>query len=407
MARITLAGGSPRAAEPRSDSLDATQHVVVLHPGYTPPRTLFLLAAFPAPSGQHGIPFSVVSDACRILAANKDGTLCDSHNTAVTAPVDGDHLVPPGEYTYYVPGEPRCPVCASFRAWTPPRAVPAHWAFSGMGAQEGAPHSSPSTCSGVVRAADGRAEEKWVRPGSPFDPLGLLGHERHNAQPPRHPLPPNCLATHADLTGDGLDQGHFVFAPYARTAVCVCLTSAVADFAAKYHLRAVTIPGRIHPLNVYVRFAWGTFHASQTLLAEFSQASGSVTMEMPTELAGEKRGTKRKHNEDGADDDGGDGPTGTNDSQETSDTDAASDSPREPPLDVCTLSKRDLEAAERLDADLECRPVAPYEEAAGIYRGYSRSLRAIFEYRQAHHEVSAVRTARMARVGEDVDEQLV
>ncbi|KAJ6584137.1 hypothetical protein DFH09DRAFT_1434409 [Mycena vulgaris] len=393
MARITLAGGSPRAAEPRSDSLDATQHVVVLHPGYTPPRTLFLLAAFPAPSGQHGIPFSVVSDACRILAANKDGTLCDSHNTAVTAPVDGDHLVPPGEYTYYVPGEPRCPVCASFRAWTPPRPVPAHWAFSGMGAQEGAPHSSPSTCSGVVRAADGRAEEKWVRPGSPFDPLGLLGHEQHNAQPPGHPLPPNCLATRADLTGDGLNQGHVFFAPYARTA---------------YHLRAVTIPGRIHPLNVCVRFAWGIFRVSQTLFAEFVQASGSVTVEVPTALAGEKRGTKRKRNEDGVDDDGGDDEPGdrstdNNDSQETSDADAA----LEPPLDVCTLSKRDLEAAERLDADLECRPVAPYEEAAGIYRGYSRSLRAIFEYRQAHHEVSAVRTARMARVGEDVDEQLV
>ncbi|KAJ7489416.1 hypothetical protein FB451DRAFT_1125779 [Mycena latifolia] len=401
-------GGNPRAVKSRSDSLDATQYVHVVHPGYTPPRTLLLLVAFPAPSGQYGVPFSIVSDACRILTANKDGTLHDSHNTVVTAPVNGDHLVLPGRYTYHVPGEPRYPVCTSFRAWSPPTAVPSHWTFRGIGAQEVSPNSSLSALSEVVKAADGRCvvtgdtsrlqtchlvpsteEEWWIFWGMSGTTDNVEGIHS----------PPNCLATRADLNGDGMDQGHFVFAPYARTAVCVCLTRAVADFAAEYHLRAVTIPGRIHPLNVYVRFAWGIFRASQNILFEFSQVSGSVTVEVPEELAGKKRGTKRKRNEDGAD-----GSTDDNNSQETSDADQP---PRQPPLDLCTLSQRDLEAAERLDADLDRRPLAPYEEAAGIYKGYSKSIRVILEYRQAHPEVSAVRTARVARVGEDDDEQLI
>ncbi|KAJ6521353.1 hypothetical protein DFH09DRAFT_1192826 [Mycena vulgaris] len=403
---VTLAGSSPRAAEPRSATLDASQHVLVLHPGYTPPRTLFLLVAFPTSSGQYGVPFS-------------DGSLRDLHNTIVTAPVDEAHLVPPGEYTYHVASEPRYPICTSFRAWTPPRTVPSHWAFGVMGAQELPPYSSPSTFSDVVRASDGRCavtgaisrlhnsylvpstEEQW------WEFWGMSGITR-NLQGIHSP--PNCLTMRADLNGDGMDQGHFVFAPYARTAVCVCLTSAVADFAVKYHLRAVTIPGRIHPLNAYTRFAWGIFRASQKLLSEFSAASGTATVKVPMELVRGKRGAKRKLNEDGpdeGDDELRNRPTDPNDSEANTDADTVLKPPSKPPFDLCTLSTRDFEAAERLDDDLNSRPVEPYEVAAGVYKGYSRSLRAIFEYRQAHPEVSAVRTARVARVGEDFDEQLV
>jgi hypothetical protein len=48
---------------------------------------------------------------------------------------------------------------------------------------------------------------------------------------------------------------------------------------------------------------------------------------------------------------------------------------------------------------------ARYEQAADMYSGYSKVIRLQHEYRKQHPEVSAVRSARVARVGEDDDEQ--
>jgi hypothetical protein len=45
------------------------------------------------------------------------------------------------------------------------------------------------------------------------------------------------------------------------------------------------------------------------------------------------------------------------------------------------------------------------EEAADMYPRYSKAMRLQHEYRKQHPEVSAVRSARVARVGEDDDEQ--
>jgi hypothetical protein len=42
-----------------------------------------------------------------------------------------------------------------------------------------------------------------------------------------------------------------------------------------------------------------------------------------------------------------------------------------------------------------------------MYRGYSKPIRLKYEYRKQHPEVSAVRSARVARRGEYDDEQLV
>ncbi|KAJ7116076.1 hypothetical protein C8R44DRAFT_880450 [Mycena epipterygia] len=402
-----LVGARPKDAKPQSQSLPATEKLLVFHPGYTPSKMLMLLTAFPDSSGQYGVPFSVVSDACRILANNKDGTLRVLGTAAdLRASVDGQDLLPPGSYTYHVPREARYAVCTSFGAWAPPPAVPSHWALREMGSKEPFPYSSSSSCSAVVKATDGRcavtgatsglknsylvpsAEEPW------WILRGMSGLTR-NAQGIHSP--PNSLALRADLAGDGMgmDQGHLVFAPYARTAVCVCLGWEVADFAAEYHLRAITIPGRIHPLNVYVRFAWGIFRTAHNFLYEFSQIWDSVTVEVPTELAAIQHAIdlERKRREDDAD--------GRDEDQDEDDSHEESD------LDVDTTTERDIEAAARLDAELESRPLAPYEEAAGIYPGYSGTMRLAFTYRQEHPEVSAVRSARVARVGEDDDEQLV
>jgi hypothetical protein len=102
---IFLAGGDCKPVKDTSDELDATETVKIYHPGYSSLKLMLILVAFEAPSGQRGIPFSVVLDACRILANNRDGTLrvVDAY-VDLTAPDDDSSLLPPGHYTYRVTG---------------------------------------------------------------------------------------------------------------------------------------------------------------------------------------------------------------------------------------------------------------------------------------------------------------
>ncbi|KAJ6521514.1 hypothetical protein B0H10DRAFT_2250044 [Mycena sp. CBHHK59/15] len=93
-ANLFLAGGS-KPAKLTCAELDANQSVAVYHPGYNPHKLLMLLVAFRAPSGHCGVPFSVVLDACRILANNKDGTLrVRGADADLTAPDDEKDLLP-------------------------------------------------------------------------------------------------------------------------------------------------------------------------------------------------------------------------------------------------------------------------------------------------------------------------
>jgi hypothetical protein len=186
---------------------------------------------------------------------------------------------------------------------------------------------------------------------------------------------PNCLATRADLNGPGMDQGHFVFAPYAGKAVCVCLTDEMPDFAADYHLRAVNIPARIHPMNVYVRFAWGLFRASLHVLGEFAKLPDVVIVAEPTFLpasdgppatkrprteaepmphGGQERNADRGDENQEHDDEA---PMLTDD--DGSHRESSGDAALEHPFKLYTLTDRDLEVAEGLDADLvDGRPLS-------------------------------------------------
>ncbi|KAJ7819952.1 hypothetical protein B0H14DRAFT_2835121 [Mycena olivaceomarginata] len=385
---IFLAGGDCKPVKDTSDGLDATETVNIYHPGYSSLKLMLILVAFEAPSGQRGIPFSVVLDACRILANNQDGTLrvVDAY-VDLTAPDDDSSLLPPGHYTYRVTGGEACyPVCTSFRAWTPPRVLPPHWDLAAMGARAAPPWSTASTYSTVVKAADGQCAltgDVSRLENSHLVPEGEAAWVRGINSPP------NCLALRADLNAAGMDKGHFVFAPYKGAPVCVCLTSGMADFAVEYHLRAIKMPRRIHPMNVYVRFAWGLFQAFQTLLRDLSLDQSVVTVKEPN-FPDVPPAPKRRLTE------------GNDTRRDEQDANAG-----EPPLDVETWTERDVEIAEGLDAGLDGRPLAPYEEAAGMYRGYSKAIRLKRKYREQHPEVSAVRRARVARMGEDDDEQVV
>ncbi|KAJ7825361.1 hypothetical protein B0H14DRAFT_2368949 [Mycena olivaceomarginata] len=388
MSNVFLGGGLPKPEKPASDVLDTRQDVSVYHPGYNSRPLLLFLVAFLAPSGSCGVPFSVVLDACRILANNKDGTLrVMDDDIDLTTPDDEKTLLSPGSYTYHVTGgenvSPLC-VCTSFRAWTPPKVVHSHWDLDVMGATAAYQASSASTYSTAVKWDDGRCavtgdcsrlqsshlvpetEEAW------WTLRGMSGLTRN---PKGINSPPNCLATRADLNGPGMDQGHFVFAPYAGKAVCVCLTDEMPDFAADYHLRAVNIPARIHPMNVYVRFAWGLFRASLHVLGEFAKLPDVVIVAEPTFLpasdgppATKRPRTEAKpmpHGEQERNADRGDekqehddeAPMLTDD--DGSHRESSGDAALERPFELYTLTDRDLEVAEGLDADLvDGRPLS-------------------------------------------------
>ncbi|KAJ7267082.1 hypothetical protein C8J57DRAFT_1717536 [Mycena rebaudengoi] len=405
---IFLAGGDPKPVKYKSHKLDTRK--TVFHPGHRPLKLMLILVAFEAPSGQRGVPFFVVLNACRILANNQDGTLriVDS-DVGLTSPKDDDKsLLLPGRYMYRVTtGEECYSVCTTFRAWTPPRFLPSHWSLPAMGVGAAHPPSTASTYGTVVEVADGRCavtgdvsrlETIHLVPEgeSAWWLLREMTSLTNNAGGINSP--PNCLALRADLHGAGMDEGHFVFAPYKGEVVCVCLTTELADFAVEYHLRAIKMPRRIHPMNVYVRFAWGLFRGFQTLLRELSWDRSVVTIKEPrfSDIAPASKRKRSKDDDASRDDDDDDSP------QESSDDNAL-----EPPLDLDAWTERDVTMAEAIDADLDSRPLALYEQAAGMYRGYSKPIRLKYEYRKQHPEVSAVRSARVARRGEYDDEQLV
>ncbi|KAF9004509.1 hypothetical protein BDZ89DRAFT_1080464, partial [Hymenopellis radicata] len=280
MSNIFVAGGT-KPAKPATTALQDNGSVAIYHPDYEPPRLLLLLVAFCSPSGSYGVPFSVVLDAARIIANNSDGTLRVLGADADLTPPNEHSLLSPGKYEYRVRGgEPRYPICTSFRAWKPPNHLPSHWNVDVMGAKARPPRT-------VLKMTDGRcivsgdisrlqschlvpeAETNW------WIKMGMSGRTQNakgiNSMP-------NCLTMRADLNAQGMDLGHFVFAPYAGMAVCVCITDDLADFAAEHHLRAVNIPARIHPVNVYARFAWGLFQSMQNILCGLEQVQDVVTV---------------------------------------------------------------------------------------------------------------------------------
>ncbi|KAJ7057927.1 hypothetical protein C8F01DRAFT_1232773, partial [Mycena amicta] len=386
---IFLPGGAPKPKMSESSQLDAlrVRVVIVYHPGYNPPKLMFMLAAYEAPSGQ------CASPSTWFLRTTKTGFFVYAAPIpSCLRPTMLPHLSP--IITCTVPswnaGVPYRwkPALSYLLAWTPPRLVPAHWV---MGPICPSPAFTPSDYSTVVKTADSQcavtgaksrlenchlvpeAEEPWWI----LRDINVLtqNHQGINS-------PPNCLSLRVDLHGAGMDKGDFVFAPYNGKMVCICLTEGLADFAADYHLRAVAIPARIHPLNLYVRFAWGLFEASQYLLGVLSDNPlvDIIEPELLNDGGDKKPGAERPLSDD------------DDDMEEYSD-----DAAPEPPLDVYNWTERDITFAEGLDAQLQDNP--PQYEAAqyevlDIYPGYSQALRLAHEYRQQHPEVSAVRSAR-------------
>ncbi|KAJ7886172.1 hypothetical protein B0H14DRAFT_3732030 [Mycena olivaceomarginata] len=405
---IFLAGGASKPVKATSNELDARKSVSVYHPGYSPPKPMMILVAFEAPSGQCGVPFSVVLDACRILANNKDGTLL-----------------------FYRPATTRTAryaVCASFRAWTPPNVLPAHWDLAAMGAIATHPDSSATTYSAVVKGADGRCavtgdfsrlETSHLVPEAeePWWILRRMTALTNNPGGINSPTELPCPARRPQRGRVWTKATSFSPRTRARRSACASRKQWLIS-QVEYHLRAVSMPRRIHPMNVYVRFAWGLFRALQIVLRELSRNRSVVTVEEPNlalmlhppSSANAPRAT-----------------TTTKDPCYPTTTIAIRNLPKtlrsSPPL-MCTLGRSAISSLPRvwtptfmadlsvnlnvMDASFLANSqsfAAHYEQAADMYPGYSKVIRLQHEYRKRHPEVSAVRSARVARVGEDDDEQ--
>lgn len=179
--------------------------------------------------------------------------------------------------------------------------------------------------------------------------------------------PPDCIAVRADLNGDGMDTGSFVFAVFAGKVVVVCLAhGTIADFAALNHLREVVLPPRIHPLNLYVRFAWAVFRGSRVILEEFSKFTDAVLVKDTPAL--KKTGKKRK-NEGGQDgreqDEDGSGASGDNagggGQTHQDDVGRGGQTRRAAIASYFGITERDLLVAELLDAELSKRPLSEFQ----------------------------------------------
>ncbi|KAF7322375.1 hypothetical protein HMN09_00015400 [Mycena chlorophos] len=390
--------GPPKPVKDTSKTPSRSEFVWIGHPGYDPPALLLQLVAYEGPSGQRGVPLSLALDACRILADNKDGSLRVEGTKVDLAGVSEDEeeflFLSPGLYTYHAAGgEERYAICASFRAWSPPARLPARWDV--MGAKAHNVSSTISDLSTFVKTSDGRcavtgevsrlenchlvprAEAKWWN----LRDMALITNSSSVDSAS------NCLALRADLNGAGMDQGSFVFAPHQGVPACVCLTPDICDFAAEYHLRAITMPARIHPMNVYARFAWGIFRVAGPILRPLAKSSEFVMVAVPPSL----RTTTSDDDDDDDDDDGT----------------SASEPEYVRPLDLEVWTDREMQLIEEMDARLHSRPLEPYEAVSGMYPGYSKALHLKREYKRQHPEVSAVRHAKIARMGEYEDEQML
>ncbi|KAF7319025.1 37S ribosomal protein [Mycena chlorophos] len=286
---MTLDGDGPpaRPVRPIPPQLPSSpEHVVILHGGYHKPLCRFNAFAVAEGSDHYGVPLVLVMEACYVLANNRPGHLV--HSTTGTIVRDpGQRLramLAPGNYLLILEnGDEFFSVLTTFDDFVSPQLLPPRW---------------QAVCGRVprMRIVNNRSTARKA----PLQSAYLVPRSQGSAR-----LPPNgsgwwddsnhgvlvncdivdnisnCIALTADLNGPGLEQGHFVFAPYDGQLVLVFLTGELSEYAREHHLRAVQMPDRIHPHNIYARFAWTLFHLFEEALAKSLPLPPSLAPSMP------------------------------------------------------------------------------------------------------------------------------
>ncbi|KAJ7233230.1 hypothetical protein C8J57DRAFT_1250090 [Mycena rebaudengoi] len=197
-------------------------------------------------AGDQGVPLGLVLDACAILAHNRPGQLrlLDSPDTTP---------IHKGYYLYIVHDENGArdddyPVCASFRDWALPHALPPRW----RGPESNTtyyPVMTPSEASFAVKMDDsfhcivtgsfGCLDSSHLVPSAEAD------WRQFNTSTRDLDSVYNEVSLRADLSKPGLDSGLFVFAPYAGEMLIFTDATAAPTLAYEHHLRPINVPTRI------------------------------------------------------------------------------------------------------------------------------------------------------------------
>ncbi|KAJ6561487.1 hypothetical protein DFH09DRAFT_1316065 [Mycena vulgaris] len=357
-------------------------------------------------SGVVGVPLGVVLDACFILAGNQQGQLllvASPHHRVADSDLDG--LLQPGAYQFVVTQEGGeldydYHLCASFSDWVPPLTIPDRWKGDDATDDVQTPFAELTDVSQAVKAADSvrciitgaetglqashlvpRSEHLWFKThylvwnsydGLPITDLNSVY---------------NQVALRADLSSEGLDRGHFLFAPYAHGVAAVFVQHTARDLAHEYHLTEVNFPTRIRRCYLFARFAWNIFNFSTPGLVD------AAAVVNPPKAHSDAVSLKRKPSNDA----GGDPKK-----SKWSDGDGSL------PIENVANVPRSREAEdtllaiyEAIDAGFETSRFTVDDVQAGRYPGYSKIKRLELEYRRAHPEVSAVGNPRVWEPDDD------
>ncbi|KAJ7698680.1 hypothetical protein B0H17DRAFT_1196776 [Mycena rosella] len=419
---------SPRPADPSLPLLPTTGPVDIYHPLSLRTPFLSLQTSPIAPqSTVHGIPLGIVLDACFVLASNRRGQLraLDPPHEPFTIE-DPDVLLEKGGYIFVVLSDEgswdsNYSLCPSFEEWDAPVVIPSRWEgprLTPVASTSGI--SAPSDVSMAVRTEDRvciisgaetglqashiipKGEKEWFRDQY----RTMLGYGARNLRDINSVH--NEVALRADLNGQGLDHGHFVFAPYGKNTVAIfpCLTA--RDLAYQFHLKIVNIPSRIVPGFLFIRFAWAVFKFWTFDLAETAddievrlhailkrkREDGDTLSDNDSgdDRAGDVKKTKkakedtggggnirgRKREERGS----GGGGGGRKD-------DGGKQHSQQNPDEAL------LAVYEAQDAALQSRHLTVGDEKVGRYPGFSKIKRLEMIYKRDHPEVSAVRDPRV------------
>ncbi|KAJ6608963.1 hypothetical protein B0H10DRAFT_511790 [Mycena sp. CBHHK59/15] len=237
--------------------------------------------------------------------------------------------------------------------------------------------------------------------------------------------PRNELSLRSDLNSPGLDQGLFLFAPYADRIVAVFVRHAGGDLAYMYHLQEINMPPRIVHGYLFIRFAWNVFKflAHGLTSSKRKEADGAVdspSKKSKKDVGFGSRGSGGASNrgEVGPGGGGSDGTSnpgdvggsrGSGGGGDQEDLGGAEDGDGEDSLPTQdeesgpgTDDEAELAVYESQDAALQaCASLTVDDVQAGRYPGFSKFKRLAHEYRLAHPEVSAVRSARVWEGYED------
>ncbi|KAJ7455622.1 hypothetical protein B0H11DRAFT_2322377 [Mycena galericulata] len=401
--------------------LDTNSAVDIYHPNVHSGPPILQFCTFPSEpdSSVVGVPLGVVLDACFVVAGNQKGELrlyAPLQERVVGGESDLDGLLVPGMYCFVVVQaggglDFNYPLCGSFSAWTPPVKIPTRW----LGGEAAHATTVPdiSDISAAVELDDKCLKLK--RNGS----SSITACSRDTGGDPAEDLNSvrNEVMLRTDLNGQALNQGHFLFAPYANRVVAVFAKTKAQDLAHAYHLRAVNFPARIRRGYLSIRFAWNVLNfltpglaaAAATIRPSEERPDGGGFLKRK---CADSPGSESKKFKKGGGAGNRQGVGGSRGDGVEEDVRGADDSFGERSLlaeegESAQKTEDDDEAQlavfEILDEALKTRPLTMDDEQAGRYPGFARIKRLEHEYRRAHPEVSAV-GSRVARVWEEGDD---